>query len=109
MTYAQKSIFMTFYPGMMTNHSLLCGGELSFDANNKEKSRISISIPSPNYACEFRIKVKSLRYRNSGSIFVWLEQSNNTNVFVYSGNGHNNLTTLIEGGNTAAVGAPYSV
>lgn len=40
---------------------------------------------------------------------IWLEQSYYANIFVYSGNGHQNLTTLVEGGSTAGLGAPYSV
>ena len=86
---------MTFYPGLITNHSELCGGELSFDADNKEKKRITVNIPSTNYACEYRIKVKPLKFRNSGSILIWLEQAYYANIFVYSGNGRQNLTTLI--------------
>jgi hypothetical protein len=40
---------------------------------------------------------------------IWLEQSFYANIFIYSGNGRQNLTTLIESGSTAGIGAPYSV
>lgn len=91
-----QATYETFYPGLLSNHTGMCGGELSFTANTKKKQHANILIPSPNYSCEYRISVPTLTYRNSGKIFVWLEQLNNVQVYAYSGTTHSNITTLIE-------------
>ena len=109
MTPAQKATFMTFYPGLITNHTSVCGGEITFSASLEMKQQVTITIPSPNYACEYRISAPSLKYRNSGQLLIWLEKSSYLNAFIYSGNTRHNLTTLIESNGTAGVGAPYAV
>ncbi len=109
MSQSQKTAFMTFYPSLQTNHTSMCGGPLTYTADLAEKQSVKITIPSPNYACEYRVSAPQLKYRSSGKIQIWIEQTNQAYVYIYSGNARYNLTSLIQGNNTAAVGAPYSV
>jgi hypothetical protein len=74
-----------------------------------QTQRVKITIPTPNYSCEYRISAPSLKYRNSGLLKIWVESTYFSSVFIYSGTAHHNLTALIEGNSTASVGAPYSV
>ena len=101
--------FMTFYPGLSTNHTQMCGGPLSYFADDKAKRSFELNIPSLNYSCEYRVKVTDFKFRNSGEIFIWLEKTTQVNVYIYSGTDHKNMTTLIEENSIAAVGAPYRV
>jgi len=76
---------MTFYPGNLVNHTSQCGGELNYVASLDKQQKV-INIPSSNYACEYRINVQTLKYRNSGSILIWLESTFYVNTYIYSGN-----------------------
>ena len=93
---ALVATYETFYPGLVTNHTVLCGGPLNFTASLSTKQQANILIPSPTYSCEYRISVPTLKYYNSGKLLVWLEQQNNVLVYAYSGTSHSNLTKYIE-------------
>lgn len=100
---------MSFYPGLISNHTAMCGNDLTITASSQQKMRYQITIPSPNYACEYRIVAPQLKYRKSASIFIWYENSYFVNAFIHSGTSRSNLTNLIESNSTAGLGAPYSI
>lgn len=86
----------------------MCGAELSFIANNQKQSQI-ITIPSTSYSCEYRVSAPTLTYKKTAKILIWLEQTSSVNIYLYSGTDRTNLTTLIEGNSTPAVGAPFLI
>ena len=100
---------MSFYPGLHTNHTSLCGGDLLYTADLDQKQTVTFVIPNISYSCEYRIQAPTLTYQNTGKILVWFERTNSVQAYIYSGNGRSNLTRLIEGNGLAAVGAPYLV
>lgn len=108
MTVAEKVTWMTHYPGLQKKHLEMCGAELSFVANNQKQSQV-ITIPSTSYSCEYRVSVPTLTYRNTAKILMWLEQASSVSIYLYSGTDRTNLTALIEGNSTPAVGAPFSI
>lgn len=64
MPLADKVTWMTFFPGLQTNHVAMCGTNLSLVATNQKQSLV-VPIPSTSYSCEYRISVPSLTYRRS--------------------------------------------
>ena len=92
----ERATFMTFYPGLQKNHTMLCGSELTLESPTQTKQSLNVSIPSTSYSCEYRIKVPELTYLRTGKLQVWFERTDWVRAYIFSGNSRSNLTTLIE-------------
>jgi hypothetical protein len=72
MTLADKVAWMSYYPGLQTNHLAMCGAKLSVVATTQKQSLV-VPIPSTSYSCEYRIKTPTLTYRRAAKILIWIE------------------------------------
>ncbi len=100
---------MSFYPGVLTNHYNMCSTPLVLVPKIGLKQQQNIVLTSNDYACEYRIQTPKLTYRNTGKVWIWIEQMDNIELYVFKGNSHSNLTLLIENNQTAGIGSPVQV
>lgn len=109
MTIPEKAIFMTFYPGLQSNHTTLCGSDITLETPEETKRSFNISIPKTGYSCEYRIKVPKLVYERTSKLKLWFERTDWVRAYIFNGDSRSNLTVLIENNYPAVVGAPYEV
>ena len=107
MTMIDQTIYMAFYPGLQSNHDVLCGGSIELTADSKQRK--TFKIPSTNFSCEYRIVAPKFKYRRQSQLFVWIELTNSVRAYIFKGTDRTNITSIVEKNQSVAIGAPYVV